>query len=225
MSSARQPREQATPNNACSASDEDFHGADIFNTTGRPGMAPSFRPRSWHGSAVTTRADSRAQSAFRADIALFRLELVTWREAPFSQPYNRSSACLNGRCGRGPHRDRSCAWTRLFGERPRDGGGAQSTSCDTRRHGLQVEFVEVDPAGTVLECADVIESASERLSEEQIIIAAPSSAGPAIQTALSRPVQRPEFWPSSISAARFKACRCSSCGRGTRAGSGKPLVS
>ena len=52
--------------------------------------------------------------------------------------------------------------------------------------GLRVEFVDVDPIGTVLECADVIEEALERLSEEQIVIAGPSSAGPAIHTALSR---------------------------------------
>ena len=52
--------------------------------------------------------------------------------------------------------------------------------------GLRVEFVDVDPIGTVLECADVIEEALERLGEEQIVIAGPSSAGPAIHTALSR---------------------------------------
>ncbi len=52
--------------------------------------------------------------------------------------------------------------------------------------GFQVEFVEVDPIGTVLECADVIEHALERLGEQQIVIAGPSSAGPAIHTALSR---------------------------------------
>ena len=52
--------------------------------------------------------------------------------------------------------------------------------------GFQVEFVEVDPIGTVLECADVIANALERLGEEQIVIAGPSSAGAAIHTALSR---------------------------------------
>ena len=52
--------------------------------------------------------------------------------------------------------------------------------------GLRVEFVDLDPIGTVLECADVIEEALERLGEEQIVIAGPSSAGPAIHTALSR---------------------------------------
>ena len=52
--------------------------------------------------------------------------------------------------------------------------------------GLRVEFVEIDPIGTVLECADVIEETLERLGEEQIVIAGPSSAGPAIHTALSR---------------------------------------
>ena len=51
---------------------------------------------------------------------------------------------------------------------------------------LRVEFVDLDPIGTVLECADVIEEALERLGEEQIVIAGPSSAGPAIHTALSR---------------------------------------
>ena len=52
--------------------------------------------------------------------------------------------------------------------------------------GFQVELLEVDPVGTVLECADVIENALESLGEEQILIAGPSSAGPAIGTALSR---------------------------------------
>ncbi len=52
--------------------------------------------------------------------------------------------------------------------------------------GFQVEFVEVDPIGTVLEGADVIEEALQSRGEEQIIIAGPSSAGPAIHTALSR---------------------------------------
>ena len=52
--------------------------------------------------------------------------------------------------------------------------------------GFQVEFVEVDPIGTVLECADVTANALERLGEEQIVIAGPSSAGAAIHTALSR---------------------------------------
>ncbi len=52
--------------------------------------------------------------------------------------------------------------------------------------GFEVEFLEVDPVGTVLECADVIENALESLGEEQILIAGPSSAGPAIGTALSR---------------------------------------
>ena len=52
--------------------------------------------------------------------------------------------------------------------------------------GFRVEFVEIDPIGTVLECADVIQHALESLSEEQIIIAGASSAGPAIHTALSR---------------------------------------
>ena len=52
--------------------------------------------------------------------------------------------------------------------------------------GLHVEFAEVDPVGTVLECADVIGSVLERLGEEQIVIAGPSSAGPAIHIALSR---------------------------------------
>ena len=54
------------------------------------------------------------------------------------------------------------------------------------RLGFRVEFVDVDPIGTVLECADVIGEALERLGEEQILIAGPSSAGPAIHTALSR---------------------------------------
>ena len=52
--------------------------------------------------------------------------------------------------------------------------------------GVRVTFVDVDPIGTVLECADVIEEALERLGGEQIVIAGPSSAGPAIHTALSR---------------------------------------
>ena len=52
--------------------------------------------------------------------------------------------------------------------------------------GLQVELVDVDPIGTVLENATAIEHALEKLSEAQIVIAGPSSAGPAIHTALSR---------------------------------------
>ena len=52
--------------------------------------------------------------------------------------------------------------------------------------GFRVEFVDVDPIGTVLECADVIEEALARLGGEQIVIAGPSSAGPSIHTALSR---------------------------------------
>ena len=52
--------------------------------------------------------------------------------------------------------------------------------------GLRVEFIDVDPIGTVLEGADVIEEALERLGEEQVVVAGPSSAGPAIHTALSR---------------------------------------
>jgi hypothetical protein len=52
--------------------------------------------------------------------------------------------------------------------------------------GFQVEFVEVDPLGTVLEGADVIERTLERLGEAPSMIAGPSSAGPAIHTALSR---------------------------------------
>ena len=52
--------------------------------------------------------------------------------------------------------------------------------------GFQVEFVDVDPIGTVLECADAIENALQSLGEEQILIAGPSSAGPAIHTAVSR---------------------------------------
>lgn len=51
---------------------------------------------------------------------------------------------------------------------------------------FQVEFVAVDPIGTVLESAEVVEQAIERLHGERIILAGPSSAGPAIHTALSR---------------------------------------
>ena len=52
--------------------------------------------------------------------------------------------------------------------------------------GLQVEFIDVDPIGTVLESAAVVEDAIARLGDHQIVIAGPSSAGPAIHTALSR---------------------------------------
>ena len=52
--------------------------------------------------------------------------------------------------------------------------------------GLRVEFVEVDPVGTVLESADVVQKALLSLGDEEIVIAGPSSAGPAIHTALSR---------------------------------------
>ena len=52
--------------------------------------------------------------------------------------------------------------------------------------GFRVEFVEVDPIGTVLESADVIETALQRLDDERIVVAGPSSAGPAIHTALTR---------------------------------------
>lgn len=52
--------------------------------------------------------------------------------------------------------------------------------------GLQVEFVDVDPIGTVLESASVIEDAIERVGDHQMVIAGPSSAGPAIHAALSR---------------------------------------
>ena len=51
---------------------------------------------------------------------------------------------------------------------------------------LRVEFIDVDPIGTVLEGADVIEEALERLGEEQVVVAGPSSVWPAIHTALSR---------------------------------------
>ena len=54
------------------------------------------------------------------------------------------------------------------------------------RMGLRAEFVEVDPIGTVLEGADVIERALNGLGDAQLLIAGPSSAGPAIQDALSR---------------------------------------
>ena len=54
------------------------------------------------------------------------------------------------------------------------------------RLGLRVEFVDVDPIGTVLEGAGVVGEALARLGEEQIVIAGPSSAGPAIHTALGR---------------------------------------
>ena len=52
--------------------------------------------------------------------------------------------------------------------------------------GFQVAFIDVDPIGTVLESATAIEQALERLADTQIVIAGPSSAGPAIHTALSR---------------------------------------
>jgi hypothetical protein len=52
--------------------------------------------------------------------------------------------------------------------------------------GFRVEFIDVDPIGTVLESAAAIEQALERLADSQIVIAGPSSAGPAIHTALSR---------------------------------------
>jgi hypothetical protein len=52
--------------------------------------------------------------------------------------------------------------------------------------GFDVEFIDVDPIGTVTESAAVIGQALERLAGAQIVIAGPSSAGPAIQTALSR---------------------------------------
>ena len=52
--------------------------------------------------------------------------------------------------------------------------------------GLQVEFIAVDPVGTVLENAHVIETTLQRLDHDRIVIAGPSSAGPAIHTALSR---------------------------------------
>ncbi len=52
--------------------------------------------------------------------------------------------------------------------------------------GFQVEFVEVDPIGTILERAVVIEHALEHLGDTPIVIAGPSSAGPAIHTVLSR---------------------------------------
>lgn len=55
-----------------------------------------------------------------------------------------------------------------------------------RTLGLRVEFVEVDPIGTVMESAAAIERALEDLAYQRIVIAGPSSAGPAIQTALSR---------------------------------------
>ena len=54
------------------------------------------------------------------------------------------------------------------------------------RWGFRVEFVEVDPIGTVLESADVIEGALQSLRDERIVVAGPSSAGPAIHTALTR---------------------------------------
>ena len=52
--------------------------------------------------------------------------------------------------------------------------------------GIQVEFVQVDPIGTVLECADTIGHTLARLGPGPFVIAGPSSAGPAIHTALSR---------------------------------------
>jgi len=52
--------------------------------------------------------------------------------------------------------------------------------------GFHVEFIDVDPIGTVLESAAAIEQALGRLADSQIVIAGPSSAGPAIHTALSR---------------------------------------
>ena len=52
--------------------------------------------------------------------------------------------------------------------------------------GIQVEFVQVDPIGTVLECADTIVNSLARLGQGTFVIAGPSSAGPAIHIALSR---------------------------------------
>ncbi len=52
--------------------------------------------------------------------------------------------------------------------------------------GFHVEFIDVDPIGTVLESAAMISRTLEALAGAQILIAGPSSAGPAIQTALSR---------------------------------------
>ena len=52
--------------------------------------------------------------------------------------------------------------------------------------GFRVEFVDVDPIGTVMESAAVIDRALEELAHAQVLIAGPSSAGPAMQTALSR---------------------------------------
>ena len=75
--------------------------------------------------------------------------------------------------------------------------------------GLRVEFIDVDPIGTVLEGADVIEEALERLGEEQVVVAGPSSAGPAIHTALSRLGPGSGSLRGSISEARFAVFRCS----------------
>lgn len=52
--------------------------------------------------------------------------------------------------------------------------------------GFHVEFIDVDPIGTVLESAAMISRTLEALAGAQILVGGPSSAGPAIQTALSR---------------------------------------
>ena len=52
--------------------------------------------------------------------------------------------------------------------------------------GFRVEFVNVDPIGTVRESAAMISDRLEQLAGTPTLVAGPSSAGPAIQTALSR---------------------------------------
>jgi hypothetical protein len=66
------------------------------------------------------------------------------------------------------------------------GADLQEQVAILRTLGFRVAFVDVDPIGTVMESAAVISRALEELAPTQVVIAGPSSAGPAIQTALSR---------------------------------------
>jgi hypothetical protein len=89
------------------------------------------------------------------------------------------------------------------------GADLQEQVAILRTLGFRVAFVDVDPIGTVMESAAVISRALEELAPTQVVIAGPSSAGPAIQAALSRldPASGVLAWLNL--GAHCRASRCS----------------